>query len=293
MAEAKALRTMATPKVRKLLFEDWWREHVTPAAGVLIPQRELFKAYCGRVDKRNRLGEQGFEAALNGLRVKRVVKQGKTYREGVTFTTRPVEAVELDGVTTADQARRQGRLQAGVPVEADWGGVSPRGAEDGGVPGMSLRAIYVRSDERDPEFPSISVAFELCSERLRQMKPGAEGGEGFDADHDDASDPGAHERAAACYAYAAGQADHLGAFVDFNAKTAPREGRLGWVVRDTLVMMWPWSVLWWKPKTDAPDWKRRCLVRAGALIIAAIERIDRAKARASLEASQAKDMTGV
>ncbi|WP_230944262.1 hypothetical protein [Burkholderia cepacia] len=38
---------------------------------------------------------------------------------------------------------------------------------------------------------------------------------------------------------------------------------------------WPWSAAWWKPTT-----LRRNLVKAGALILAAIERLDRNAARA-------------
>jgi hypothetical protein len=37
---------------------------------------------------------------------------------------------------------------------------------------------------------------------------------------------------------------------------------------------WPWERSWWKPKD-----RRRDLVRAGALIVAEIERLDRAAAR--------------
>lgn len=36
--------------------------------------------------------------------------------------------------------------------------------------------------------------------------------------------------------------------------------------------MWPWSEQWWKPKS-----KRQDLVRAAALVIAEIERLDRAE----------------
>ncbi|MES2667913.1 MAG: hypothetical protein V4712_17650 [Pseudomonadota bacterium] len=38
--------------------------------------------------------------------------------------------------------------------------------------------------------------------------------------------------------------------------------------------VWPWSRAWWKPKTP-----RRNLVKAAALILAEIERLDRAEAR--------------
>ncbi|MBS7545672.1 hypothetical protein KHC19_21470 [Ancylobacter oerskovii] len=47
----------------------------------------------------------------------------------------------------------------------------------------------------------------------------------------------------------------------------------------TVPRLWPrgWSLDWWKPKDP-----RRDLVRAAALIIAEIERIDRAAARAEV-----------
>ena len=37
-----------------------------------------------------------------------------------------------------------------------------------------------------------------------------------------------------------------------------------------MVTLWPWAAEWWKPKDC-----RRNLVRAGALILAEIERLDR------------------
>jgi hypothetical protein len=39
---------------------------------------------------------------------------------------------------------------------------------------------------------------------------------------------------------------------------------------------WPWSLHWWKPKSP-----RRDLIRAAALIVAEIERLDRADSRAA------------
>ena len=41
--------------------------------------------------------------------------------------------------------------------------------------------------------------------------------------------------------------------------------------------LWPWSALWWKPTT-----RRRNLVKAGAMIVAEIERLDRAAARQAI-----------
>jgi hypothetical protein len=46
-------------------------------------------------------------------------------------------------------------------------------------------------------------------------------------------------------------------------------GSQGWPQRG--VNFWPWDASWWKPASN-----RRNLVKAGALILAEIERLDRA-----------------
>lgn len=99
-------------------------------------------------------------------------------------------------------------------------------------------------NERVP-LPSI-VACDVLEERERQ-----ECEEGWTPEHNDMHARGEMAFAAACYASCA----HDDAPWD-----APTE--------------WPWSAKWWKP-TDPRD-PRRDLVKAAALIIAEIERIDRA-----------------
>lgn len=268
---------------RDLVFRQWFEDNIERVEGGALELRSIVAAYRRDVHGA-KLGRDGVTRILNELGVKRSERQGKPYRLGVGFKVDIVKG-------RPDDAKGEALVSG-----ASWSkGVAPppamlRLASTPLGPESLLLAIPDASD--GTSFTAIAIN-DVLSERLRQRAPVAEGGEGFDAAHDDDADPGAHERAAACYAYAAGQADHLAPFVDFTAKTAPREGRLGWVVRDTLVMMWPWPVLWWKPKTDEPDWKRRCLVRAGALIIAAIERHDRDKAREALADSQASQMTGV
>jgi len=95
----------------------------------------------------------------------------------------------------------------------------------------------------------MSVIDEIAAERKRQIEV-----EGWTAEHDDREHPhGELTKAAAAYA--------LG------------EGVLGgspWV----WIRLWPWSPAWWKPKN-----RRRDLIRAGALIVAEIERLDRASAK--------------
>lgn len=87
-------------------------------------------------------------------------------------------------------------------------------------------------------------------ERMRQLST-----EGFSREHDDEHDDGALAAAAGCYAFAACR-QQIGEDVNGARQS------------------WPWDAKWWKPTTP-----RRNLVKAGALILAEIERLDRAAAR--------------
>lgn len=95
----------------------------------------------------------------------------------------------------------------------------------------------------------MDVLDEIRSERERQKVI-----ECWSEDHDDTHVHGEMALAALCYTQSA--ASQLG------NPPAPLQGVPGF---------WPWSAEWWKPKTP-----RRDLVRAAALIVAEIERLDRA-----------------
>ncbi|MCT5505805.1 hypothetical protein [Pseudomonas aeruginosa] len=91
---------------------------------------------------------------------------------------------------------------------------------------------------------------DVQAERRRQVEA-----EGWTPEHDDAHSYGQMARAAACYALA--------------GSSAPNDGTAALLVS----LAWPWDEQWWKP-TSA----RRDLVKAGALVMAEIERLDRAAA---------------
>jgi hypothetical protein len=96
---------------------------------------------------------------------------------------------------------------------------------------------------------------DLLAERLRQVEA-----EGWSHEHDDKHDRGEMALAAASYA--------AHAVVSLRLTS---EGSRLW---DAVTLVWPWAWTWWKPKDP-----RRDLIRAGALILAEIERIDRATVR--------------
>lgn len=91
---------------------------------------------------------------------------------------------------------------------------------------------------------------DVQAERRRQVEA-----EGWTPEHDDAHSPGEMARAAACYALA--------------GSSAPNDGTAALLVS----LAWPWDEQWWKPTTT-----RRDLVKACALGLAEIERLDRAAA---------------
>ena len=90
---------------------------------------------------------------------------------------------------------------------------------------------------------------DIGKERLRQIDR-----EGFSPESDDGYLDGELLRAAACY------------LLNLVVPKSPHR----WPG------LWPWPSLWWKPTNP-----RRDLVKAGALILAEIERLDRAAAKGS------------
>ncbi|AOJ10370.1 hypothetical protein WS71_24490 [Burkholderia mayonis] len=89
------------------------------------------------------------------------------------------------------------------------------------------------------------AARDVLAERRRQVEA-----EGWTPQHDDEHDMGEMAHVAAWYS------------IDPMMRDALDERGLGF---------WPWAQEWWKPTTP-----RRDLVKAGALILAEIERLDRA-----------------
>lgn len=94
---------------------------------------------------------------------------------------------------------------------------------------------------------------DVLSERERQKSV-----EGWTPEHDDEHGTASMAAAAGCYAFSAAS--------EYAENTHWSNKRF-----DAAEQLWPWDREWWKPSTS-----RRDLVKAGALIIAEIERLDRA-----------------
>lgn len=264
---------MVAAKARTMLFEQWWRECVVVDPKAETPHRELYRHYR-RWGHSTGMGEQAFTARLNEMSIGQRKERGVRYRLGV----RLLPVVEEEAEAAPPPAARAEALR-----------LTPY------VPGASETVTVLPLDITAPEDAvSARVAEELFAERRRQRAPKEAGGEAWSIAHDDdAHRVGELEGAASAYAYAASVREDHSPFLDLSAKRPRPPIRTGWLVVDFLWQVWPWSPAWWKPDIDAPGWRRRCLVKAGALIIAAIEKIDRAEARAALSADEQRQATGV
>ena len=108
-------------------------------------------------------------------------------------------------------------------------------------------SVGARYEERIAELEVLAfnpALLDVIAERQRQQSV-----EGWMPEHDDEHCNGELAMAAVCYINETG--------------TVNRNGGKPWG--------WPWDASWWKPNA-----RRRNLVKAGALILAEIERIDRA-----------------
>lgn len=111
-----------------------------------------------------------------------------------------------------------------------------------------------------------SVVDEIAAERRRQIAA-----EGWTPQHDDLHSGGQIAMAAAAYA------DHSWRFAD-----AHKHG-LNYATK-VPSFLWPWDRAWWKPKNPRAD-----LIRAAALIVAEVERLDR---KAALSAAAPEPAAG-
>lgn len=119
------------------------------------------------------------------------------------------------------------------------------------------------SAESVAQWNSTGIIAEIGAERKRQIEA-----EGWTREHDDAHADGALAQAAAAYAYATTVPESVRRRIT-GIYSHKNDG--------TLIDIWPkgWK---WKPKDP-----RRDLIRAAALIVAEIERLDRQASKAKQE----------
>lgn len=159
-----------------------------------------------------------------------------------------LEAIGAGGV---EPLRKREEPTALVPDERKafekWLSIKPCGAaHDFGWAAWRARAALAATQPAAQGMDALTpAARDVLAERQRQISA-----EGWTPESDDRYAEGDMSDAAGCYALHAFFAE------------APTSSPPAW---------WPWAAQWWKPSTP-----RRDLEKAGALILAEIERIDRA-----------------
>ncbi len=131
--------------------------------------------------------------------------------------------------------------------------------------GLEARLEPITPRDLDPGHPIRRAVVDIVAERQDQISR-----HGWSRDHDDSHACGELGYAAACYALS-------GARLEDDEQDRA----------DALAIrhLWPWSIPYWKPKDRRAD-----LVRAGALIIAEIERLDRQHAREATAPAPSADV---
>lgn len=98
---------------------------------------------------------------------------------------------------------------------------------------------------------------EIATERERQTRVF-----GWTPEHDDKHTKGEMAKAAACYA--------LSASINKHARSVCEQDWSPWWDCIFLKRYWPWHPKWWRP-----EGRRVELIKAAALIVAELERVDR------------------
>lgn len=122
-------------------------------------------------------------------------------------------------------------------------------------------------------YPLDLTSFErrVLAERRRQSAV-----EGWTPEHDDSHRAGELSLAAACYAWAAELDDSVRDTIHLPRMSDTFEDH-GWFGTAIMRRLWPWDRSWWKPTTPSRD-----LEKAGALILAEGDRLERVAARSAV-----------
>lgn len=294
-------RPAATSKVKAQKFAAWWDANVERAPDAWQRSDELYKNYAAYVGKANTLGGQAFARAFEERDVRQTMRNGYRGRLGVRLKrpdytpTKPAKAVHLPkpkaslrdpvaahaervGDATPPPYLQDALSRTGDVHEVDeikvtlalpparalppmWrltpltGGVDPE------------KAVLLEANTPDDE-ASAGVAWELFAERRRQQC-----GEDHTHADDDALPQGELASMAAAFAFAASVRPAWLGWLKPRTGGPAREIE-GYQIMSPLRLLWRRSLETFKAASP-----RAMLVKAGALIIAAIEIIDRAEAR--------------
>lgn len=220
------------------------------------PSIESLRQAVGRIEIPD--DQYAIHRALDELERLRLIEAGA--RDSEALVTRLLKGSAHTDLEAHDARVRREALEEAAKkcVSAYWASVAPKGV--GAMhPSLEFWRMALGLPERTSDEIDASIlearrlfsggAMAIADERRRQIEQ-----EGWAAEHDDQHQGGELAEAAACYARAASDPEGLTPF-------------------ERLPTFWPWGREWYKPGNP-----RRALVKAGALIAAEIDCLDRAAA---------------
>ncbi|HFT8621015.1 hypothetical protein [Pseudomonas aeruginosa] len=218
----------------------FWVKWTEAAAGLYGPGIKLYAAPVAQAQQLNDLDKQCRDDVARALGLRPNQERGFAWSYLLASIKSCVKASE-------DSAKAQHSVPEGwklVPIEPLLNMMSDKDHDTRITAERQLLSIL--ADAPGNLVPQAWL--DVQAERRRQITA-----EGWTPEHDDEHSHGQMARAAACYALA--------------GSSAPNDGTAALLVS----LAWPWDEQWWKPSTA-----RRDLVKACALALAEIERLDRA-----------------
>lgn len=281
---------MPTAKVQDLVFSEWWNTRVVFVPGAFTTRAEFMRDFA-RTFPGPRIGVQGFarEMRARGRDIRKVDGvwgwHGVALKGGVAraaaaplaeaaYLTGPVSDEIVQALRNDSGGRRLERGHFATPARADDPPPVPVSVEDDGryslsplVGGPATIGIIMVTPSDDAE-RSAQVARELYAARRRQVE------RGYTHADDDALAPGELASLAAGLSFAASVPDSARGWLQARRPGEGRSPMGGYHWLGIFQSLWVRSV---------EDFKlvgvRELLVKAGGLIIAAIESHDRRQAR--------------
>lgn len=173
--------------------------------------------------------------------VARLRDTARTFARDDPAPDSPAESYVEWEAATAIEALRAERDEALREIDR-VAGISSHAKNSLAVAEAQVSTLSRQLEEAREALSATPAIRDIAAERQRQIIA-----EGWTPEHDDTHDGGELAAAAACYAHSASRSPH------------------------SVLHLWPWSWDWFKQR-DEP---RRKLIKAGALIVAEIERLDR------------------
>lgn len=255
-------------RVKGELFTDWWSQRVEYAKDAETRIVDLTNDYYRWVGRAKAYGPQAFSRALQlrGVHAKKL-PAGPWVRVGIRLKT----AAEAKPVVVRPEPETASVVYHKVePSEATPFGVGM--VNDYRISpfiGGETRVHVMLDTDTDAARMAARIAGELYVERRRQGEV-----KGYTHADDDALAPGELASMAAAFAFAAGVPPKWSGWLTLRRSAPDAREPEGYPVLGMLRVLWRRSL-----ETFSAASPRGMLVKAGGLIIAAIETIDRAEAR--------------